>query len=83
LIFEQRSARIAPLCAQLRAAQLQGEVHASSAELARSFAHLHAIRVLGITARSYELLIFNFLKRQYVARCALNRPHGAAHVPTL
>jgi hypothetical protein len=38
--------------------------------LLRSFAHLHAVRMLGDSARVYELVLCDMLRRQYTAHAA-------------
>ncbi len=39
-------------------------------ELLHSYAHLHAIRVLGDSARWYELVVYDFLRRLYATEAA-------------
>jgi hypothetical protein len=39
-------------------------------ELLHSYAHMHAIRVLGDSARWYELVAYDFLRRLYATEAA-------------
>jgi thiopeptide-type bacteriocin biosynthesis protein len=76
-ILEQRSSRIRPIWDEIQLSARGGSVHGSSVDLAYAFAHLHAVRLLGITARSHELVLYDFLRRQYAAHLARN---GGRHV---
>ena len=73
-----RSHRLAPLMGELRAAQAAGGIACSMEELAASFIHMHANRMLRAAAREHELVICDFLARIYESRLAraskANRP---------
>jgi hypothetical protein len=69
-VFDQRSERNAVIWAELRAAREGGTLHATDTDLLLSFAHLHTLRLLGTTARRFELVIYDFLRRLYIARAA-------------
>lgn len=69
-VFEQRSTLLVPVLGEVQKAVLAGQIQASVDGLAHSFAHMHAVRLLGPTARSFELVLYDFLKRQYRARVA-------------
>jgi len=81
-LFYRRSQAIAPLCRSIERGQAEGTIHASAVDLARSFAHMHAIRVLGVEARSHELLLFDFLKRLYDSQLARSRKAEPVPMPT-
>jgi lantibiotic biosynthesis protein len=67
-ILTKRSERIRPLWHGLRGALESGAVRVPPDEpLPLTFAHLHAIRMLGIAGRSHELVLYEFLRRQYAA----------------
>lgn len=63
-ILQRRSAGLRPLGAQLRA---QGM---NLGELAASYAHMHVNRMLRTAHRQQEIVIYEFLRRLYVARRA-------------
>ena len=69
-IFTQRSERIVPIWAALNAVRTNAALPAGMADLPRSFAHLHALRLLGLGGRSFELVLYDFLRRQYRTRLA-------------
>jgi lantibiotic biosynthesis protein len=80
-ILDRRSDRVGPLWREIQERIRAGTIRANSIELASSFAHLHAVRVLGASARLHELLLYEFLKRQYAARAARGEDtHAAAAV---
>jgi lantibiotic biosynthesis protein len=69
-ILALRSSAIRPIWRSIERARRAGLIHASATDLARSFAHMHAIRLLGVEARAHELVLFDFLKRLYQSRLA-------------
>jgi lantibiotic biosynthesis protein len=66
-----RSDKLASVRVGLERLVRAGSLPVERSALARSFAHMHAIRVLGLAARPFELVIYDFLRRQYAARVAL------------
>jgi thiopeptide-type bacteriocin biosynthesis protein len=70
-IFAVRSARIGPIWSQIERGIEHGQVKISADEqLPLVFAHLHATRMLGVSGRAHELVLYEFLKRQYSAQRA-------------
>jgi lantibiotic biosynthesis protein len=68
-ILATRSARLAPIWADIERATRNGSMKTPEGEhLPRTFAHLHALRVLGAGGRAHELVLYEFLKRQYAAQ---------------
>jgi thiopeptide-type bacteriocin biosynthesis protein len=62
--LKARSQRVRQIAAGLRAAQLP------IAELAGSYLHMHANRMLRSAARAQELVLYDFLERLYKGRAA-------------
>jgi thiopeptide-type bacteriocin biosynthesis protein len=60
-----RSARLRPIAATLRAEIAGARVHAPLPELAASWLHMHANRLLRSAARAHELVLYDFLERLY------------------
>ncbi|HWN67278.1 MAG TPA: lantibiotic dehydratase [Haliangium sp.] len=72
-VFGQRSARVAPLAAALRAADAGGRLTAPVTSLAGDLVHMHANRMLRGLALRQELVIYDLLARLYQARRARGR----------
>jgi len=72
-----RSARIAPLAAELIALEQAHRLTQSIDELAASFIHMHANRMLRSAAREQELVIADFLVRIYESQIARARKRPA------
>jgi thiopeptide-type bacteriocin biosynthesis protein len=68
--LQRRSAELVPLAARLRAEGAL-QVGTSYLSVVSSLAHMHAVRMLGINVRSYELVLYDYLRRQYATRRAL------------
>lgn len=67
---------LAPLAAELRAAEARGELGVPIRELARSYLHMTNIRLLRTAPRAHELVIYEFLARltgSRLARCRRNK----------
>ena len=76
-LIRERSARIKPLAAELRALTETGGLLVTAAELAQSFLHMHANRMLRSAARAQELVMYDFLARTYESLLARARkPKG-------
>jgi lantibiotic biosynthesis protein len=69
-ILAQRSRALSPVRAAIEQAATAGELTVDGETLLRSFAHLHAVRMLGDSARVYELVLCDMLRRQYTAHAA-------------
>ncbi len=72
-----RSARIAPLATELVALEQAHRLASSIDELAASFIHMHANRMLRSAARAQELVITDFLVRLYESQIARARKRPA------
>jgi thiopeptide-type bacteriocin biosynthesis protein len=72
-VLRRRSERIAPIAAELNAAQATGQLTASLTELALSYAHMSANRLLRSAQRRQEMVIYDFLARLYESQAARSR----------
>jgi thiopeptide-type bacteriocin biosynthesis protein len=70
-VIEQRSASGAGACRRLREASDAGGLTRDRASIAGALAHMHAVRMLGPSVRLYELVMYEYLRRQYETRRAL------------
>ncbi len=77
-VLTQRKAAIAPIATELRARARRGELGSSIAELAGSYLHMHANRVLVSDHRAQELVLYDFLVRLYESRAARAKARGKA-----
>ena len=66
-LFAARSELVAPIAAELRRLPTPVE------ELAGSFLHMHANRLLRAAARTHEMVVYDFLERLYKARLVRSR----------
>ncbi|MFN2543428.1 MAG: lantibiotic dehydratase [Actinomycetota bacterium] len=64
-LLRQRSARLEPVVGELRAVEAAGRLSLSIGDLAPSFLHMHANRMLRSSARRQELILASFLVRLY------------------
>jgi thiopeptide-type bacteriocin biosynthesis protein len=69
-IFRHRSARVAPIVAELKASEAAGRLSVSLQELAPSYIHMHANRLLRSAHRAHELVLYDFLARLYGSKIA-------------
>jgi thiopeptide-type bacteriocin biosynthesis protein len=76
--LDHRSVRLAPTVAALRAAEREGRLTSRLAELASSWLHMFANRLLLGSQRAQELVICDFLGRLYEGRAARARAAGRA-----
>ena len=72
-VLLDRSRRMAPIAAELRQAEREGRLTAPIGDLAASYLHMHANRLLRSAARSQELVMYDFLARLYRAQWARGR----------
>jgi thiopeptide-type bacteriocin biosynthesis protein len=77
----RRSQALAPVAAELRAAEAAGRLTAPIAEMAWSYVHMHANRLLRSVARAQELVIYDFLQRYYESLTARARGGRGATPP--
>ena len=80
-ILARRSQRLEPIWRDIERARQRLELDATVSDLARSFTHMHAVRLLGVRARSYELVLFDSLQRLYTSHLA--RAAEATPAPTV
>ena len=73
-LLRRRSERLAPIVAELEDAARAGRLTCGVEELAPSYLHMHANRLLRSAQREQELLIYDFLDRLYESRAARGRP---------
>jgi len=71
--LHRRSERLAPIAAELRAAEREGRLTLSLAQLAPSYLHMHAFRLLSGAQRQQELVLYELLARLYAAHEARAR----------
>jgi thiopeptide-type bacteriocin biosynthesis protein len=70
-VIEERSRRLAPVCDRLQDTLRRGTRDIMAwPEVVSALPHLHAVRMLGHEARAQELVLYDFLHRQYVGRRA-------------
>jgi len=69
-VLGERSRRLAPVAAKLRAAERGGRLSRPLADLAASMAHMHVNRLLRSAHRAQELVLYDFLTRLYDALLA-------------
>ncbi|MBN2563629.1 MAG: hypothetical protein JXQ75_22140, partial [Phycisphaerae bacterium] len=73
LALGRRSEQLAPIVAELKAARQSGRVSLPLTELAPSYVHMHANRLLRSAQRAQELVIYDFLLRLYKSKAARRR----------
>ena len=74
-VFSRRSLELRPLAEELRAASPR--LTLPLAQLAGSYLHMHANRLLRSAARPQELVIYDFLVRLYESRVARAKKKGS------
>lgn len=73
LVLQRRSEQLAPLVAELKACETAGRLSRPLTELAGSYIHMHANRMLRSAQRAQELVLYDFLSRLYESRAARGR----------
>ena len=73
LALDRRSERLAPIIADLKAREQAGGLSRPLTELAASYIHMHANRLLRSAQRAQELVIYDFLNRIYESEAARKR----------
>jgi thiopeptide-type bacteriocin biosynthesis protein len=63
--LRRRSVQLAPVAAELRQLDQAGRLSATMADIAMSFAHMHANRLLRSARRAQELVLYELLDRVY------------------
>jgi thiopeptide-type bacteriocin biosynthesis protein len=69
-LLAQRSALLCPIAAELRDATAQGQLTAPLHDIAWSYLHMYANRLLRSSQRSQELVLYELLDRHYAAQQA-------------
>lgn len=77
-VFAQRSVTLAPVIAQLQAAEHQQTLTLPLADLALSYLHMHVNRLLRSSQRAQEMVLYDLLTRIYNARLAQQKPRAQA-----
>lgn len=72
-LLAERSERIAPIARELAAREANGRLRSSVVDLAPSFLHMHANRLLRSEQRSQELVLYDFLSRLYESEAARSK----------
>jgi thiopeptide-type bacteriocin biosynthesis protein len=68
--LRRRSLRLAPVAAELRQLDQAGRLSATMADIAMSYAHMHANRLLRSAQRAQELVLYELLERAYGSQAA-------------
>lgn len=66
--LHERSARLQPVIAQLHSCERAGQLSRPLTELAQSYLHMTANRILRSAARAQEVLLYDFLARLYLSQ---------------
>jgi thiopeptide-type bacteriocin biosynthesis protein len=69
-ILRRRSAELVPAMTELRASAEEGTLSRPLTELAPSYLHMHANRLLRSAHRAQELVLYDFLARAYESQAA-------------
>jgi thiopeptide-type bacteriocin biosynthesis protein len=69
-VLRRRSERLAPVAAELKACEQAGGLALPLAQLAPSYLHMHANRLLRSAQRAQELVLYDFLGRLYESQAA-------------
>jgi thiopeptide-type bacteriocin biosynthesis protein len=72
-VLRRRSNRLAPVLADLKACHHAGRLSVPLTELASSYLHMHANRLLRSAHRAQELVLYDFLSRLYDSQEARER----------
>ena len=69
-ILQRRSAALRPIMAELKACDVAAKLSIPLEDLAPSYIHMHANRLLRSAHRAHELVLYDFLARLYDAQLA-------------
>jgi thiopeptide-type bacteriocin biosynthesis protein len=75
-VLQLRSERLVPIVDELRSCARAGRLTVSVPELAVSYLHMHANRLLRSAHRAQELVLYDFLARLYESRAARALPRA-------
>jgi thiopeptide-type bacteriocin biosynthesis protein len=73
-VLRHRSEALAPVIAELSACARAGRLSVPLENLAPSYLHMHANRLLRTAHRAQELVLYDFLARVYESQAARRRP---------
>ncbi|WNG36530.1 Lanthionine biosynthesis protein LanB [Archangium minus] len=76
-VLQRRSERLAPIVTELSALAGRGKLGVPIPELAGSFLHMHANRMMRAAARAQELVLYDLLARHYASLVARQRKSGS------
>jgi thiopeptide-type bacteriocin biosynthesis protein len=80
-VIRQRNERLAPMIAELFAAEQEGHLTVDVADLASSLVHMHVNRMIRSTARAHELVLYDLLGQLLESRAARERKKSPPSVP--
>jgi len=72
-VLRRRSECLSPIIAELKAAERRGRLSAPPQNLALSYLHMHANRLLRSAQRAQEVVIYDYLARLYQSQAARAR----------
>jgi thiopeptide-type bacteriocin biosynthesis protein len=78
--LRQRSRDWRPVAAELKAREAAGRLSAPCRDIARSYLHMHANRLLRSAQREQEAVLYDFLARYYESDVARKRRDGSSPV---
>jgi thiopeptide-type bacteriocin biosynthesis protein len=81
-ILRRRSRSLAPVTVELRADAQAGRLSMPLADLATSYLHMHANRMLRSAQRAQELVLYDFLVRLYQSQAARSHCPTASRAPS-
>jgi class I lanthipeptide synthase len=70
--FDRRAGRLGPIAAELARLEADGRLTTTVADMAASFAHMHVNRLIRSSARTHEMVLYDFLHHIYASREARN-----------
>jgi thiopeptide-type bacteriocin biosynthesis protein len=76
-ILGQRSERLRPIVADLKSCEAACRLSGTRHEIAMSYLHMHANRLLRSVQREQELVLYDFLARHYESALARTKPGRA------
>jgi thiopeptide-type bacteriocin biosynthesis protein len=76
-VLARRSQAIAPMIAELRQLEQEGQLHGTLREMAPSLAHMHVNRFIRSAARAHEMVLYDFLFQTHRSRAARARKRAA------
>jgi hypothetical protein len=81
-VLRRRSRSLVSVLAELKACAQTGRLSVRLTDLAASYLHMHANRMLRSAQRAQELVLYDFLARLYQAQAARNHCPTASRAPS-